>query len=96
MSEPVTLVAGGPCSCDPARRIRYVIHAVPGIPRGEISCRDVDDERSERQRPRRHDLPENAEILVRVPLALVSAGKGGRMLNKDSGIRMTLGKEVLS
>ena len=66
MSETHVFYAGGPCSCGPARTVRYALPRVAGIdPREAVSCR-ADGEVGTASL-RLHAAPADSEICVRVP-----------------------------
>lgn len=63
---PHAIRAGGPCTCNVGRTVRFAIPPVPGLPRGEVSCREQGS--AEWRAVRHHDLPEvGAVVEVMVP-----------------------------
>ena len=64
MTPPV-LYAGGPCSCAPDRRVRFIVPDVPGCV-AAVHCR-ADGETGQLSL-RVHAIPRGATLLVRVPV----------------------------
>lgn len=62
----IKLVApGAPCLCNADRVVRHVVPRVPGIPRGEVSCRPVGS--AKHADVRYHALAPDATVAIHVP-----------------------------
>lgn len=58
-----TVIAGGACTCEPGRMVRFAIPpGVRGCP-AVISCRPVDS--SDRKSVREHDFPKGGQFYIR-------------------------------
>lgn len=74
---------GSVCSCSPRRYVRFVIPAVPGC-KPVISCRDA--EGTGPKSLAEHDIPADAEIMIRTPGFVFEA-------SLTDTVAMTVGKK---
>lgn len=58
------IAPGAPC-CTPDRTVRWVVPPVPGVPRGQVSCRTTGEARW--ADVRHHEIPKDADVAILTP-----------------------------